>query len=256
MSRWISLTGAAIMAAANWWIYYKLAAALRSDQPEFIATILLVSILIHEIGHWIVMEYNGIKTYFVFLVIAGGVLPFKRYRERFKQLPWSNMAAVYMSGVIGNIIMVLGSVFLLRCGYLTGEEFLRILNLNGLLITYNLLPWWIFDGGHFSKLLFNSVSEDRDERYVRWMGIFVAAAFALMLMVKAQYFIKNIIDFILVFCLILWGLHFRATHDDPKGSRNNLAIKRSSQTAWAVCYVVCMIAGLIAFGFTPHWAMN
>ncbi len=256
MSRAMSFLRAAFLAALSWYVYYQLAVFFNSNQPVFLASIVLGSIIIHEMGHWVVMEYNGIKTHLVFYLVVGGAMADKRYQHVMKNLPWSNQAAIYMAGVIAHLALVLISWFFQWGGLITAERLSRIANLNGLFIMFNLLPWWKLDGGHFMRVLFNSVPEKNDERFVRWISLFVTFAIGLMIGLRARYFMRTLPDFTLFFVLFFWGLHFRATHDDTKGSRSRLAMSKRSQIAWASIYVACLIISFLLVGLLPHWAYS
>lgn len=246
MSRWIGIPLAVGTAIFNWWIFYKIAEHYHSINPFFIANILMLAIVLHEIGHLVVMEKNGIKTHLIFLVILGGAITDPKYAKKLKVLPWSTLAAIYIAGVTTNVLMVLCSFILQQMGYLTSGQLAQIVNLNGCLILYNLLPFWIVDGGRFTKILFDSISEDRDFGF----AIKIAATVGIIAIMASVLSLRN---FILTAWLIFWGLHFKANHDDPQGSFSSRAMTRRQQSNWAIYYIILISIGIIFLAITKTW---
>ncbi|MBU1890446.1 hypothetical protein KJ782_03050 [Patescibacteria group bacterium] len=242
MSRWVGIPGAAITAALNWVVFFLGAQMLHSSRPEFIATILIVSLVIHELAHLITMEAYGIKGHIAFLAILGGAMPDKDYERVMQRLPWTKVAAIALAGATACVIVIIVSFLLGLLKVLPLEDVLRIVSLNGWIILLCLIPRWMFDGGYFIKALFNSISEDRDARYVEIMTSVIGIAMIALLVYKA----KHMLQFIPVFFLIFWGLQFWSTHDNPRGSRSQLAMTRTQQARWAVYYVFLVIVGLVA----------
>lgn len=161
MNRWLGFFLATITGVLNWLLFRLFFQHYYPGQGEVLATILIASIFLHEIGHMIVLEKNGIRTYILFLVILGGTITYKQDRDKEKNLPWATGAAVSLAGVMANFLLIILSLVGESTGLLTGSIASKIINLNGILILYNLLPFFIFDGGHFSKYLFNSTPEKR-----------------------------------------------------------------------------------------------
>lgn len=246
MSRWIGIPLAVTTAFLNWLVFYKVAAYFHSKDPIFIANILILAIVLHELGHLIILESHGIKTHLIFLVVMGGAISDPKYNVKRKQLSWSTLAAVSLAGVTANVLMVIGSFVLYWTGLLTSGQLSQIANLNGVLILYNLLPLWIFDGGHFAKFLFNSIPEDKDFGYMVRIAATVGIM-AIMATILSKY------DFTITFCLIFWGLHFQSHHDDPRGSYSQLAMTRKQQCNWASYYVLLISLGIVLMAATKKW---
>jgi len=233
-------------AAMTYWIFYIIASFFGATNPHFIASALTAAMVVHEIMHLIALESNGIPSLMFFLVVIGGASPFPKYASKFKKLPWERQAIVALAGVIGNFIVMLGTCFLTYCNYITYSDFLRIVNMNGVLILWNLFPLWIFDGGRFAKLLFDSISEDKDTTYV----ICLTTGFMCILIISL--IIGGKLSFI-HFWLFSWGLHWQSSHDDPYGSSRPEAIPESHWKWWAALFLIMISVGAIIVSTTPSW---
>lgn len=233
----------------NYWAFYGIASLFGSKIPHFIAISLTVSMFVHELGHLIVMEANGVPSMMVFLVLLGGAGPLPRGRERDKNLNWGNQAAIMLAGVAGNLAIILAVGLFWSLGYVSADTCLRTWNLNAILIMWNLFPLWKLDGGHFTQLLFDSIDENRDTKYE--MGL-SAAFFAILIMVLVICGKFNLFNFWLFF----WGLHYKANHDDRPGSQNIKKIPLQSQKWWAILYLVMIGIGVVILSSTPVWLAN
>lgn len=244
-SRAIGYLIAAITAILTYVVFYGLASYFGAVNPHFIASALITVLVIHEAGHLLAFEANGIPARMFFLVILGGASPIRGYQSKFEQLPSERKASIILAGIGGNFIVMFGAYLLLQFNYLTYLEFLKILNLNGVLILWNLFPLWIFDGGHFAKLLFDSIPEDKDTKYavILALGFFLALIAALIISGK--------ISFVCLW-LFTWGLHRQASHDDPYGSEKPEAIPGVRLKYWAMLYLIMISAGAILASVTPN----
>ena len=245
MNRWIGYAIGAATAVMTYFVFYYIASFLGATNPHFVATALLVAMVIHEIMHLIAIEANGIPAQTFFLVIIGGAMPLWGHEKKYKKLSWERQATIALAGVTGNFIVILSSFILSQANYLTFNDLLRILNLNGSLILWNLFPLWIWDGGRFTKLLFNSISEDEDTKYQYAMLIcFLAVVMALIAYGK--------LSFIHIW-MFSWGLHWQASHDDPRGTYDPQSMPDSHHKWWAALYLAMICAGAIILGTTPNW---
>jgi Zn-dependent protease len=246
MSRTTGLIVAVISSLVSWVVYYLFLAHYQYPEPVFLATILLVAIVAHELCHVLAMERCGIKTHFFIGAILGGAFPDPKYARRFQQLRWEDIAGITLAGVCGNILMMLATAMLWMGNVLTDASMSRILNLNAGLIAFNLLPLGILDGGRFAKALFDSVEEHLDHVYaiVIWAGALFAMG------ITTYLYGKNAVFFAL---LLNWGLRQKATHDDPNGSFNFLAIPRAHQKWWALAYTILIGVGLFFEANTLVW---
>ncbi|MCL4399668.1 M50 family metallopeptidase [Patescibacteria group bacterium] len=246
MKRSVSILVAVITAILNWYAFAQIGHWLKLQDPNFFATVILATVVVHELGHLIFLEANGIKTHLIFLVIMGGAVPDASCKNKLDNLPWSKKAAIYLAGVSGNLIVVIVFAILAAAGNITITQLEGVVNISGNLILYNLLPLWIFDGGHFAKVLFNSISEDRDGYFVWAIGITFFIMTILMAILSAQVFFMTAI-------WLFWGLQFQAKHDDPEGSYNKLAMTKNQQRNWGIYYAFLLILGLVFMSTTRVW---
>jgi Zn-dependent protease len=246
MKRFIGYVVAAITAALNWWVFYTVAVHFHSQDPWFMATALLVSVVVHELGHLSVLEWNGIRTYLVFLVVLGGAIPDSKQRTKFNELPWNTKAALYLAGVFGNLLVVAGGLLLYWTGHLTEQQCLSLAYLNGTLVLFNLLPITLFDGGRFAKVLFDSVPESRDHVYVFAIWFAYATVAVTVSVLAGHLYTTSII-------VLLWGLHIKARNDDPTGSYNHLAMTAAQTRGWATTYLLLLAISLALTTVTESW---
>lgn len=244
MGRLTSLLVLIVSGAISWGAYYGIAIWFESQIPVFMATALFVSLLVHEIGHWLALEAYGIRAFMFFAVLLGGAVP--QDTKKLKTLPWSKQVVITLAGPAGNVAVVLGAVVLQQLGYLTGDELSRITNINGALIAFNLVPISILDGGRFAKYLFDSIPERRDGHYVKYMAI---AVYTVAIIVWAA----NGEHYFITAAMVLWGASHKSRNDDPSGSRNRLAMNEKQYNASLVCYVALMALGIAFSAFTPPW---
>ena len=246
--RIVGVTIAAVTAILNWYAFYWIAVKFGSHAPAFMATSTLIAIVAHELCHLAVMERYGVMTHLVFLVILGGAVPDLNCNQQLDSLKWGQLANISMAGVAGNLVVGLAAIVLYQLGGLTAAEMGSVVNLNGILIFSNLIPFGIFDGGRFAKVFFNSVPEAEDHAYVLWIGmILVPLAFILLFIYKQ--------DVVTMLGLLLWGLSFRAKNDDPRGSRSPLAMTRMQQVYWAAAYTATVCCGMLMVATTKSWPM-
>lgn len=239
---------AAITAIFNYYIFYFLAEFFGSKNPSFIAIVFTSTVVVHELLHLLAFELNGIPAKMYFLILMGGTTEFKEYKEALKNLAWEKYSIVVMAGILGNFIVIAVSFIFCQINYLTLNEFLAILNLNGVLILYNLIPLWPFDGGYFARMLFDSIAENRDTHYeIAISGAFVGILIAVL-------FITGNLDLI-SFLIIPLALHIRARRDNPFGSKDPKAIPISHQKWWAALYLILILIGAVIVANTTSWIM-
>lgn len=246
LNRAASIFLAAGSAAATWFIYYWVIGYWGGADPAFTASLLLFSAVIHELSHWSLMELNGVRAHIFFATIFGGAIPDRRYADRLAKLGWSNLAAIYLAGVGGNLAIILGTFLLYWPGWLAYGELLKVWNLNGTLILLNLIPIGMLDGGRFAKILFDSIPEKRDKRF----AVSIAASFGILV------FILSVLSGRLEFwpiIVVYFGLQSQAERDDPAGSENRLAMNKKAQIFWSAVYTLLLCIGAAFFMITPLW---
>ncbi len=218
----------------------------KNNDPIFITIVLCISILVHECGHMLMFELNGIKTRMFFAVILGGVTPVGQDVKKYIRLPWSQQAAIALAGVIGNCLVIAGSWLFYGVGVLTATEASVITNLNCSLIMFNLIPFSILDGGRFAKILFDSVPEWKDFAVVRLITTVVMITMGITMLVTGKIYSFTAL-------LMFFGLKRQATHDNPLGSHNRRAMTTQQQNLWITIYCVLIMIGILGTALTKDY---
>lgn len=230
-------------AALSWVAYYYIAVWFEWENPIFLANVMLASIFLHEVGHWAAYQRHGIPSFMFFAVILGGVGPLNHHQE--DRLHDNAKAEIVMAGVFGNIVCAIGALICWFFGWLTLTESLQVVNINAILIVFNLLPFGMLDGGQMAKILFDSVEERSDMVYVHHMSLVViGAAFATVYLGDGHLF------FALLFVV---GFRRQANNDDPLGSLKPTALNHRQQCLWARTYVFLASGAMVATAITPDW---
>jgi len=246
MSRAKGFLITAVTSVFTWIVFYQIGLWYQSDAPVWKASILIASVIIHEIFHMIFMEKNGIKAHMFVLVVIGGAYPDKKDRDKMKLLPWSRRAGIVLAGVVGNVVFVAAAAFAYWAGQISQTQLSQIANLNGSLILYNMIPFWILDGGQFAKILFNSSPESQDRKYVATISMAFLVVIGLLNLCTRQDFIGT--TWIVFFCL-----HYQARNDDPFGSRNRLAMNETQRFQWSLLYIALLGIGATLLATTKPW---
>lgn len=233
-------------AVLNWVAFYYIAVHFKSTMPVFMASIVMISILVHELGHAVVLERNGIKTTMFFAVILGGVSPMPKYVAAYKRLHWKTNAEIALAGVVGNLMMVVVAALVYLWGQLTLTQLKQIACLNGGLIFFNLLPFSILDGGRFATSLFNSLPENLDGPFAKVAGFVMFGAALLVTLYTPQ-------SFLVSGFLFIWGLSKKAKEDDPNGSHNPLAMAIPDCRRMTAIYVSLVVIGLVLQITMKNW---
>lgn len=244
ISRSVGLLIALSTAFLNYLVFHAIAVHFHSSDPSFIATTIMATLIVHELGHLIAFELFGIKTIIFFAVIIGGACPLNN--QRFKNLDWSKHAIVLMAGVAMNFLLIIFTALLGRQFGLSTVECERIINLQATIIVWNMLPLPLSDGAKFLKLLFDSVPERLDSLYANTIRI-IGYAGAIVVTVAGG------VNFILGAMLLFFMAGHYATHDNPLGSSSPLAMSRIAQRCWTAFYLILLLANMWIAAFTHKW---
>lgn len=229
--------------ALSWYAYLKIAEYFGREDGLFIATALIVSVLVHELGHMLAFMRHGVATYMFFIVVLGGVGPLDT--KKAEQLHDNAQMEVAIAGVLGNIVVGLGALLLVPFELLTMTDAIRIVNLNAGLIAFNLVPIWGLDGAKIAKTLFDAIDETSDERYVYAMSaVLLVTATTTMVIGQGQFMLT---------ALFIFGLRKHAREDDHRGHLKPGALSVREQCLWARAFMVTAAIGLIATALTPSW---
>lgn len=91
------------------WVFYLVIAFLfRRHEHAFLATVFLLSFMVHEGAHWIAIQGYGLKSNVVFVgLAAANILP-SDDTERLERFEWHKAAVVAMTGIMGNVAVMMG----------------------------------------------------------------------------------------------------------------------------------------------------
>jgi Zn-dependent protease len=213
------------------------AVLFHSKEPFFVASALMIAVVVHELGHLLVMELNGVKARIFFALIIGGAIPEEGYLQKFKDLKWFVWSEITLAGVTANLVSFIVALAIWQIGWLDTIHLKRFAEITGSIIFFNLIPWGPMDGGKFTQRLFDSVPEIRDRTYV------AAISAAVLLMVAVLGFVSHKSPGIISYFIIFFGLRLKATKDDPEGSWNPKAMNSRQQFRAAAFYVGLLLAG-------------
>ena len=136
-------------------VWYGIALLFGSDTPHFIALSMIVIMFFHELMHVIMFEMYGVRagmSFFIIFCASGPIIDDENIKKRKLLSPEKN-ATIVLSGVIGNILIVLGGLVLYLNGFLDCDKFMIFANVNGFIIITNLVPIGKSDGGLFLHCL-------------------------------------------------------------------------------------------------------
>ncbi len=124
-----------------------------------LAVIVGVSVVLHEIGHGIVLRYYGHRFKMVFLPIGAAVIPDNT--QALRESPLGQQAKVFLAGPLVTVVLILAGLAL-AVSPQWYREGIALAAINAALGAMNLIPWgkWL-DGGVFIRMLFRSMTKDQ-----------------------------------------------------------------------------------------------
>ncbi len=206
-----------------------------------LAGMLLISISLHEFGHWLVMQEYGLRPYLVILVVIGAAAP--RDTEAYDRLNRRQLATILLMGPMANFVLVIAG--LCMANYTEWVAYGNALaSINAALIVFNLLPFGWLDGGQFAKLLFDSVNEVTDRR-ISLIGTGIAALIATVAVATGY--------FSLYPALMVMGLLRASSKDNPIAWRESRSM--SSNRSWTMfaIWILMWGASLALYIYLPSW---
>jgi Zn-dependent protease len=158
---------------------------------------ILLSILLHELGHAFAGRLFNASVSHIELTGLGGLAHFER------SLPRSVFARtiIYLAGPAANLLLWLGLGALVRSAFginpMLAFAIAQLAGINFFLMVFNLLPAYPLDGGHtldawLSRLLGSGWSA----RIVAWLGLAVAALVGLYALANTAVFLLIVAVFI------------------------------------------------------------
>lgn len=195
------------------------------------ASLLVGSVVIHELGHLAAYRYYGYRGGVVFLPPLGAVMV-PSDQDAVKEMPEWQKAVVAFAGPGVNIFLAAVGLAMAISVPDWRNVGLMLTALNGTLAAFNLLPFSLLDGGHVAKALFNSADEAGDRRIVNVMTRSMIGSFAAVVLFGSISFMP---------ILFVWRLHTAAGEDDPEAWR-----QPGSMTKRQIHQFMCIYAAAAA----------
>jgi len=240
----LRLVIAIVTGAFTWWVYVKFARYMGFQRPEFLASILLGSVFLHELGHLLSFERHGIPCAMSFVVIAGGTSPLDI--KAVERLPDTHKAEAYIAGMFGNIVAVAIAAMVYMGGLCSAVDVERVANLNASLIVFNLIPLAIFDGSRFVKVLFRNIAPRKETLLFELTSVPVAVAMLALLIYKGHA--------TPALPLVLWGLH-RRSHEENHDDGAARAMTLEQRIWWAVLFTILVVGSAVVYSTTNDWIL-
>ncbi len=141
---------------------------------------LLLSVLLHELGHAVTARHYGIGVKGITLDLLGGYTEFEHDSPR----PGVELATA-LAGPAVSALLGIGSVIatvLLPDGTLVDQIAFQLALCNIIVAIYNALPGWPLDGGRALRAVVWGIKDDKDAGllFAGWSGRVVAVATALV----------------------------------------------------------------------------
>lgn len=234
-----SVAFAMVTGVVTWLVFWGVCTWWGAEQPALLASGLFFSLFLHELCHALVLERAGVKTMMFFLVLGAGVAPAPQYMGQYDLLSSSKRAELYLAGVFGNLLIAFSALALKWAGLMDAGWADWLASINASLAGFNLIPWGRLDGGQFSRLLFDSISEDRDHRFAFGIGA------AILVGTGVAVFLSSGTTPLLVPLVVAFQLPNRAVEDDPLGSLHPKAMTPAQQRWWACVYVSLFLSAVL-----------
>ncbi len=228
--------------AFSWWVYLQIALSLQLPRPHFLASALLISVAVHEMGHMIAFIRHGVPCAFFILVVMGGTVPLSK--EKLEALPDNASAEIALAGMFGNMLVAAVAIVGYYIGAVSEDSAGRLINMNASLMLFNMIPLVIFDGARFVKVLFHNISK----KYARLIFEItsIPVIFGMMLLL---YYRGSIV---MALPLILVGLG-RSMDKTDNGGLSTKEMTVVDRIVWAIVYTYIVCVALIGFVLSPNW---
>lgn len=241
--------------ALSWLAHYGFFSLLiprHEPSPAALASIIMIIMSIHEIGHLTAMSINGIKSHIIFFVIGGVTKNHPDYELSLKTLPGSRKALIMLGGVMANLAIIPPIILLYFGGFIREILFYFILFSHGIIISGNLLPLGGSIGAFDGKVFLNTIFEGTTPKEALKSFIFLAAevvvVFILLIGSLAAY---NVLNFYLLAGIGLIGCFFiksiyaaSRSARFPKAVVNFSKMKNSERYLWSVVYILLFGTGI------------
>ncbi|MDO8575415.1 MAG: hypothetical protein Q7R78_01810 [bacterium] len=155
---------AVFSATLSFFVYWSLGTILGRADALWLASMLIASVVIHELFHFITMEYMGVKTNLYFMIVAAYSIPDKDCAYKLREFSWRKNSLLLIAGVPGNLFLVLVTLLCLLGGIISQKEFEQVCFINGNIILFDLIIPTLADGSKVMRRLLGSARGD-----LEWM---------------------------------------------------------------------------------------
>ena len=130
------------------------------------AILMVLSMYLHESGHYLIFVKSKIKTIILLLFPLGAVAvpATKEEEDKSDSLPWWDIATLLQAGPTMNILLMVLGASLIKVELFT-EVGKQLLFINGMLAYLNLIPVWTLDGGFLTKVMFSSLTKENGKKF-------------------------------------------------------------------------------------------
>jgi Zn-dependent protease len=206
------------------------------------AVCLVAATTLHEFGHWLAFRLYGYTGSMVFLPLVGAATVVK--------VPVSNglthhqHAMTAFAGPLVNLLLAGGGYLVAVRNPQWHDIAMMFAVLNLLLASFNLIPFWIFDGRKIADAIFASVDEQLDRVIFR---AFAWASIALLIVAvslgKLPFYIA----------LIILGASKASKSDNPDEWRSSRAMSWPLAKLWTIILITTLIGSWGLIGILPDW---
>lgn len=210
--------------------------------------IILGSLYLHELGHWIAFRANGVRACIIVLLPYGAAtIPVDNEEfNRLNALPWWNICLTLLAGPLVNTLLVVAAHMFAGSGWIT-----YFLFMNGFLNLSNLIPLSVTDGGVLAAYVFQSMRQP--VRY--WLsniGVFTVLIVILGILINAPssdiswWQLSIIVGYLLAFALGLYKKRYPVamlSESDTKLNAIQMRVVGLSYLSMLVLTVMLMMSG-------------
>lgn len=205
-----------------------------------LAWILIASLMLHEVGHYLARRSYGLKPSIYIIPILGAATK----TPDIKKLNRKQGAIATLAGPAANFVL-----FLLGCViYLKGNSYgLQLASFNALLVFFNLIPLPMLDGQHFVKEILASLDGIQNTILMGTLfGVTVEVEFGLILAGKWGF----------LYIPLLLGISLALRKGNLQVADGCEAMTFSNAKWLTVIYAVMVFSTLIATAFAPFWGIR
>lgn len=195
--------------------------------------LLIISMILHEVGHGFILNYGKIRYKIFFLFPLGAVAAPINEIENLKSdhLPANTLAWLMQAGLLVNVfLLILGRLMIQVDNSMINNLGKDLVYINLLLAVFNILPVWTLDAGQLFHVIYSSLEEVFDA-WLMWIFIMLAGGILVLIGVATTWqrsllqLLKNIgwVTFLAVFII---GMIRKAAKDDVTYPETGVAMSK------------------------------